>query len=150
MNNFEFREMVIEDYPQVFELWENTVNIGLNETDSEENTRKFLHRNPGMSFIAVSGNKIIGTILCGHDGRRGYIYHMAVDKEFRRKGIGNKLLELCLKRLSEENIKRCHIFVFKKNKKGFLFWENAGFRKRNDIIVMTRYAEIGGIHAEIY
>ena len=82
------RLMTIEDYPQLIELWKSTSNMGLRSLDdSEDGILLFLNRNPKTNFVAFENGKLIGNILCGHDGRRGYIYHTVVLPEFRRQGI---------------------------------------------------------------
>jgi ribosomal protein S18 acetylase RimI-like enzyme len=93
--------------------------------------------NQGLSFGAFYKDKLIGTVLCGTDGRRGYIYHIAVEKEYRRKNIGSKLVSLSIEALKKKGIEKCHIFVFKNNENGNAFWEKAGWKKREDINVFS-------------
>ncbi len=132
------REIHPDDYAQMLELWDNTPGMGVNEADSENNIRKFLLRNPGLSFCYKEGNKIVGTSLCGHDNRRGYIYHTAVLPEYRGKGIGKMLVEKNLEQLKATGIEKCHLFVFADNELGNDFWSSTGWTRRNDIFLYSR------------
>ena len=127
--------MIIEDYDDVYRLWTLTKGMGLNNLDdTKTGINIFLQRNPNTCFVAISHNEIIGTIISGHDGRRGYIYHTAVSEKFRKKGIGQKLVTSSLSALKTEGINKVALVVFSKNKLGNLFWEKIGFRKREDLI----------------
>ena len=109
--------------------------MGLNNLDdTKTGINIFLQRNPNTCFVATFHNEIIGTIISGHDGRRGYIYHTAVSEKFRKKGIGQKLVTSSLSALKTEGINKVALVVFSKNKLGNLFWEKIGFRKREDLI----------------
>lgn len=128
------RNMKISDYERVFQLWMSCKNMGFNNIDdSKTGIERFLKRNPDTSFIAEENNRIIAVILAGNDGRRGYIYHMAVHEDFRRQKIASKLLEKCLEALKKENINKVALLVFNKNEQGNSFWEKQGFIKRTDI-----------------
>ena len=133
-----YREMTIADYDDVFSLWSQTEGMGLNSTDSRGNIGRYLNQNPGQSFVAIENNKITGTILCGHDGRRGYIHHLAVEKNQRNKGIANSLVDLALKKLLENGIVKCHVFVFADNVEGVNFWEHIGWKNRTDITLLSK------------
>ena len=135
---FTVRTMVPADYPEVIELWKNGEGIGLSNADSEENIARFLERNPDLSFVAVDNGKIIGTILCGHDGRRGYIYHVMVSEVYRNQGIGKALVNESLKGLQKQGIDKCHLFVFDQNELGKRFWLHTGWTLREDIVVMSK------------
>lgn len=127
--------MVIEDYDDIYRLWTLTKGMGLNNLDdTKTGINIFLQRNPNTCFVATFHNEIIGTIISGHDGRRGYIYHTAVSEKFRKKGIGQKLVTSSLSALKTEGINKVALVVFSKNKLGNLFWEKIGFRKREDLI----------------
>ena len=127
--------MSIEDYDDIYNLWTLTKGMGLNNLDdTKTGINIFLQRNPNTCFVATLHNKIIGTIITGHDGRRGYIYHTAVSENFRKKGIGQKLVTSSLSALKTEGINKVALVVFSKNKLGNLFWEKIGFRKREDLI----------------
>ena len=129
-----FRIMTIEDYDKVYELWMSCRNMGFNNLDdSREGIDKYLKRNPSTCFVAAQGEKIIGVILSGHDGRRGFIHHMAVHEEYRRKGIASVLLEHALSALKAEGINKVALLVFNRNEAGNTFWENRGFTARDDV-----------------
>lgn len=133
------REMDRKDYAQVIKLWSNTDGIGLNEADSQENINHFLERNQGLSFVAeLGGRQIVGAVLCGHDGRRGYLHHLAVSALHRRSGIGRKLVEHCLAKLEQKHIKKCHLFVFTNNQEGMSFWNHIGFYQRNELYIYSK------------
>lgn len=131
MDDICIRPMIIEDYDDVYRLWTLTKGMGLNNLDdTKTGINIFLQRNPNTCFVATFHNEIIGTIISGHDGRRGYIYHTAVSEKFRKKGIGQKLVTSSLSALKTEGINKVALVVFSKNKLGNLFWEKIGFRKR--------------------
>src|SRR2546425_562315 len=132
------KPMSIEDFDEVYRLWQNTEGIGLNESDSRPNVASFLVRSPGMSFVARNDKELIGAVLCGHDGRRGYLHHLAVAKGHRKGGIGTRLLEACLSELAAAGILKCNIFVFDDNTDGESFWEHHGWTKRNDLRLMQK------------
>ena len=110
------------DYPVLVDIWQSDAGIGLGPGDEEKGIFRYLKRNPGMSFIAKFEDKIVGTILAGHDGRRGYIYHLFVLPEHRGKRVANQLLEQALAAISREDIPRCLITVLKENSIGNEFW----------------------------
>ncbi|HHW30059.1 MAG TPA: GNAT family N-acetyltransferase [Clostridiaceae bacterium] len=132
------QEMQIEDYSEIYRLWSNIPGIGLSDADTYENIHRFLHRNKGLSFVCRHQNRIIGTILCGHDGRRGHIYHVTVAEEYRGRGIGQMLVDKSLHKLKEEGITKCHLFVFRDNVVGNTFWNAKGWTKREDIFVYSK------------
>ncbi len=132
------REIHIADFSEIHALWSRTLGVGLSDADNRENIEKFLDRNMDMSFCYEHDGMIIGTVLCGHDGRRGYIYHVVVAEEHRGKGIGRVLVAKCLHRLKEEGIHKCHLFVFGDNAIGNSFWRAAGWTKREDIYVYSQ------------
>jgi predicted acetyltransferase len=132
------REIHIDDYREIYALWSRTPGMGLSDADSEQSIKKFIIRNNGLSFCYTEENKIIGTILCGHDGRRGYIYHVTVAEEYRGKGIGRTLVEKSLQSLTEAGINKCHLFVFADNETGINFWNSTGWIKRDDIFVYSK------------
>jgi len=127
-----------DDYYEIADLWSRTPGMGLSDADSEANIKRFLLRNRGLSFCYKNEDRIIATILCGHDGRRGYIYHVAVAPKYRGKGIGRELVEASLKQLKEVGIDKCHLFVFADNDTGNAFWQSIGWTKREDIFVYSR------------
>lgn len=131
--NIEYRLMNIEDYEQAYDLWLLCGNGLNNKDDSREGIDKFLKRNPTTSFVAVCEEKVVGVILCGHDGRRGIIQHACVSPEYRRFGIGSKLVDLALEALKAEGINKVLLVAFKKNEGGNKFWESQGFTLREDL-----------------
>lgn len=109
-------------------------NMGFNNLDdSKEGIEKFLTRNPGTSFVAEEADRIIGIVLSGHDGRRGYIYHMSVAEDCRGQGGASKLLENSLDALKAEGINKVSLLVFNRNEVGNAFWESQGFTVRDDV-----------------
>lgn len=139
MNNIDIRVMDHDDYQMVLALWESCEGVGLSEADSEPNIRLFLDRNPGLSYIVCEGDRVIGAILCGEDGRRGYLHHLAVHPAYRRRGIGGNLVRHCLRALAQKHIHKCHLFIFSDNFKGIDFWESEGWSLRDDLHIMSKF-----------
>lgn len=126
--------MRMEDYEEVIKLWRDTPGMGINDVDdSAEGMKRFLARNPGMSFVAKTEDGIVGTILCGHDGRRGYLYHAAVLPKMRGMGVGRALVNAALDALREAGISKVGLNVFADNAQGLRFWEKFGFDARDDV-----------------
>ncbi len=135
----EIRHMQLDDYDNVYELWLNCHGMGLNNLDdSREGIAKYLARNPDTCFVAVDNGRIVGAILTGHDGRRGYIGHTAVSPNYRRQGIGKKMVGTALKALKEQGINKVNLVVFAHNEEGNAFWEKMGFTQRPDLIYRNR------------
>ncbi|WP_145320191.1 GNAT family N-acetyltransferase [Paenibacillus xylanexedens] len=134
---YKIREMTINDYEMSIELWQRTEGMALSEADSKESINYYLNRNTGMSFVCVDKEQVIGTILCGHDGRRGYIYHVAVDPEYRGKSLGKKLVVSSLEKLRLEGIGKCHIMVIADNEIGNEFWTRTEWTKRDGILLYS-------------
>ena len=131
--------MTIDNYEEIYALWETTLpDIGLSESDNRDNINEYLLRNPGQSFICKIDGQIVGTILCGNDGRRAYIHHTAVAEEHRRRGIATELVRLAMDVQRECGIKKCHLFIFSENDLGKAFWSDAEFVERRDIGIMSR------------
>ncbi|MBN1662833.1 MAG: GNAT family N-acetyltransferase [Deltaproteobacteria bacterium] len=133
--------MTIDLYDEVFALWQQTDGIGLSSADSQDAIRSFLERNRGLSFMASMNGKIVGAILAGHDGRRGYLYHLAVHPNYRRLGFGRKLVEHSLQALKKQGIQKCHLFAFQYNAAGIAFWKSIGWTPRVDIQAMSMTIE---------
>jgi ribosomal protein S18 acetylase RimI-like enzyme len=131
-------QMQIEDYNYIYKLWSSTPGIGLSDADRYESIHKFLKRNKELSYVCRYKNRIIGTILCGHDGRRGYIYHVTVAEKYRERGIGQALVNKSLEQLKKEGIDKCHLFVFADNAIGKVFWTSSGWTLREDIFVYSK------------
>ena len=132
-------EMTVEDYDEVLLLWQNVKGMGLDEqSDSKKGIANYLHRNPGLSFIARSNGSVVGAVLGGHDGRRGYLHHLAVDNSYQKKGVGKLLVERVIGRLRSLGIHMCHLFVFCSNKDAQEFWRKIGWKERLDLKVMSK------------
>ena len=137
--NMVLRLMTIEDYDKVYALWMSCKNMGFNNIDdSREGIEKFLRRNPSTNFVAEEEGRIVGIVLAGNDGRRGYVYHMAVAEDQRGKKIGSRLLTLALDALKAEGIAKVALLVFKRNEVGNAFWESVGFKVREDVAYRNR------------
>jgi ribosomal protein S18 acetylase RimI-like enzyme len=133
----DYREMHAGDYAQCRALWEAAPGVRLVGADAEAAIAAFLKRNPGMSFVAHEGGAVVGTAMCGHDGRRGYIYHVAVKPEFRGRHIGTALVGMCLSALRAAGIDKCHVFVVADNELGNAFWASF-WKKREDIALYSK------------
>lgn len=132
------RAMTREDYRAVYSLWLSCKGMGLNDLDdSEEGISRFLARNPSTCFVAEDGG-IVGAILAGNDGRRGYIYHTAVSPGYRGRGIGRELVNAALKALEALGISKAALVVFARNEEGNAFWERLGFTPRDDLIYRNK------------
>ena len=128
------RVMNTEDYDRVYALWMSCKNMGFNNLDdSRQGIEKYLKRNPSTCFVAEQGDAIVGVVLAGHDGRRGFIHHMAVAEDCRRQGIATDLLGQALAALKEEGINKTALLVFNRNEAGNAFWERQGFTVRDDV-----------------
>lgn len=132
------RQMTLADYDAVHALLRATPGVVVRmPDDSREALAVYLERNPGLSFVAEMDGRIIGCVMCGHDGRRGYLQHLAVASGFRRQGIGSRLVHACLDKLRESGITKTHIFVLADNRDGLRFWEGGGWIRRNDIVLLS-------------
>lgn len=131
------REMTPKDYEEVYSMWQITSKRALSKADSKEGILKYLARNSGMSQVAVIDEKIVGTVLAGHDGRRGFIHHMAVSPQYRRLGIGKKMAQVALDKIQADGIEKTHIFCYQNNETGQSFWKTLGFSKRDDVYVYS-------------
>ncbi|NMB62462.1 MAG: GNAT family N-acetyltransferase [Chloroflexi bacterium] len=131
------RSMQIDDYEAALSLWRRTPGMGLSAADEKPELEKFLKRNATLCFVAMAGQKLTGTILCGEDGRRGYIYHLAVDSNYQRTGIGKALVQHALAELQRIGIQKCHLFVYGSNTSGIAFWKHNGWVMRDDIELMS-------------
>ena len=133
------RTMTIRDYENVYSLWLNTPNMGLNDLDdSKDGIEKYLARNPNTCFVAEKDGIVIGVVLSGHDGRRGYIHHTAVAQSEQRNGVGTALLNTAMSALEREGISKAALVVFDKNEKGNAFWEEQGFKTRPDLVYRNK------------
>lgn len=134
-----YRLLSVEDYSALYDLWIRTPGMGLNTTDdSVDGIAKYLKRNPSTCFAAMDGEMLVGAILAGHDGRRGYISHTAVRQEYRRMGIGRELVNCAMNALEQEGIHKAALVVFSRNESGNAFWESMGFTERTDLTYRNR------------
>ena len=138
MGNFIFSDMTLDHYEEVISLWGDSPGIGLSAADSWENIELYLRRNPGFSLVAKRGEDLAGAVLCGHDGRRGYLHHLAVRESCRRMGLGRELVRRCLEKLREAGIEKCHLFLVADNSDGLAFWQVNGWQVRNDLTMLSR------------
>ncbi|MCH5280102.1 MAG: GNAT family N-acetyltransferase [Lachnospiraceae bacterium] len=128
------RAMKMEDYDKVYELWCSIKGFALRSIDdSKEGVERFLQRNPGISVVAEEDGKIVGAILCGHDGRRGCLYHVCVAPEYRLKGIGKAMVVFAMEALKKEKINKVSLIAFTANDIGNAFWKQIGWTKREDL-----------------
>jgi len=135
--------MVIDDYDAAIALWQQAEGIKLRDADSREGIERYLFRNPGMSFVVENENEIIAAIMSGHDGRRGYLQKLAVSQSYRKKGIGGKLVGLCISALKLEGIVKSHIHILSDNDLAKHFWYQQGWVERIDISVYSYANGIG-------
>jgi ribosomal protein S18 acetylase RimI-like enzyme len=134
---FTLRDMTPADYEAVMALWNLAPGVRANESFAE--FERILRRNPGLSSVAIAAGEdsraleLAGAVLCCHDGRRGYLYHLAVAEKFRRQALGGQLVDRCLERLKSEGIQRCTIFLVADNAHGEAFWRQTGWFERTDL-----------------
>jgi ribosomal protein S18 acetylase RimI-like enzyme len=147
--------MTLDDYVAVYDLWKRCSGIGLGASDTRDAIAGYLERNPGTSPVAVpaappsapdappsataASHPLLGAALCGHDGRRGTLHHVAVDPAHRRRGIARALVDWCIDRLAESGIEKCNIFLWRDNTEGQAFWLREGWSPRQDIILVQRF-----------
>ena len=143
-DGYRIEPMSLADFDAVLRLWQATEGMGLTDSDSREQTAQYLERNPGLSLVARHEKEIVATILCGHDGRRGYLYHLAVAKAHRKKGLGKKLVKLCLARLEELGILRCNAYLFADNAEGESFWLHNGWEPRPNVKLLQKPLKSAG------
>ena len=128
------RTMTAEDYDGVYKLWMSIRGFAIRSIDdSETGVKRFLKRNPDTSVVAVEDGKIVGAILCGHDGRRGCLYHVCVNPAYRRRGIGKAMVVFCMDALKNEDINKVSLIAFTKNDIGNAFWHSVGWKQREDL-----------------
>ncbi len=135
----EIRKMQIGDYDDVYALWMACTGMGLNNLDdSRDGIERFIKRNPDTCFVAESENKIVGVIIAGNDGRRGYIYHTAVEPQYRKQGIARELVDTAMQALKGCGINKAALVVFDRNENGNAFWEKMGFTMREDLVYRNK------------
>ena len=133
------REMTIEYYDETVALWHAVPGVDVTSADARDGVAAFLERNPGLSSVALDGGAVIGTVLCGHDGRRGYISHLAVANTHRRMGIGSALVRRCIELLGESGIQKCHVFVFRENGLALSFWHGTEWTQRVELELLSMF-----------
>jgi ribosomal protein S18 acetylase RimI-like enzyme len=134
----QIREFTIDDYDAAIELWKKVEGLDVAEGDDRETIRRFLDQNSGLSRVATVGSTMIGAVLCGHDGRRGYIYHLAVAPDQQNRGVGKRLIDECLEGLKRLGLERVNILVAKDNPRGREFWRRGGWEDLDDAAAMGR------------
>ena len=128
------RPMTLEDYDRVHDLWMQIHGFGIRSVDdSREGVERFLNRNPGTSIVAELGDEIVGSILCGHDGRTASFYHVCVREDLRRHGIGKQMVSAAMEALHEQKVNKISLIAFRDNVVGNQFWNGEGWTKREDI-----------------
>lgn len=128
------REMCIEDYDKIYQLWSSIRGFGIRTMDdSREGVERFIRRNPTTSVVAEQNGRIVGAILCGHDGRRGCFYHVCVAADYRKHGIGHRMAKFAMLALQKEGINKVSLIAFKDNLVGNAFWRGVGWTERDDL-----------------
>ena len=136
---FSIRPMKLADYDSVLAVWRNVEGVGLHDDcDSRKGIEQYLKCNPGTSFVAVAGKAIVGAVLSGHDGRRGYLHHLAVLEPCRGQGIGRALAGRCLDAMGKRGIPKCNIFVMRDNAAGKAFWRRVGWKQRGNLCLFQK------------
>ncbi len=131
---YTIRPMTIEDYDEVYRIWLGIKGFGIRSIDdSREGIERFLRRNPTTSVVAIADDKIVGAILCGHDGRRGCFYHVCVEEGYRMHGIGKAMVVACMRALQAEQVNKVNLIAFKSNALGNQFWKGVGWTFREDL-----------------
>lgn len=133
----EIRVFTAADTPQALILWRSCEGIGLSSADEPQRIAGYLARNPGMSFAAWDGDTLVGAVLCGHDGRRGYLHHLAVDRTYRGQGIGRALVDRCHATLRAQDIDKVHIFVYRENEAALTFWKGVRYVPRDTLALLS-------------
>jgi len=136
----EVREFTSADYDAVVSLWQTSPGVTLRDVDARGPLTTYLGQHRGLSFVAVEGDAIVGAVLCGTDGRRGYLQHLAVASSHRRRGIGRALAERCVAALAARGIDKCHLMVVTQNVEAMAFWSRLGWKDRSDVRLMSHTA----------
>jgi len=135
-------EMSVNHIQAALDLWAHIEGMGLSSADEPAALTRFLLQNPGLSYIAEEEGRLLGTCLCGSDGRRGYLYHLAVIPQYRRQRLGSTLVQKVFTALHERDIHKCHIMVFATNETGLKFWQADGWVRRPEIVLMSRDVKV--------
>lgn len=134
MTEIGYRPMQIRDHGRALSLMTATPGVTVRAADGADATRRYLDRNPGLSFVAESGDVLVGCAMAGHDGRRGYLQHVIVAPAHRRRGIGRQLVNRCVAALSGQGIQKMHLDVMTSNEEAMPFWERLGWVRRDDLV----------------
>ncbi len=135
---YRLRPLEVADFDAVLALWNQTEGVGMTESDTPEMLKLFLERNPNLSLVVENQKEIAGAILCGHDGRRGFLYHLAVAPSHRRQGLANAMVEACLAALGKVGLLKCNILVYAHNESGKTFWKKHGWNAREDLMLWQK------------
>ena len=136
--------MTIDDYDEAVTLWDRCDGVGLSEGDDRQSLGRYLDRNHRLSQVARTDvGKLVGAVMAGHDGRRGFLHHLAVDPDWRGRGIGRQLVHRCVEGLRRDGIGRCHLMLFRDNEPARRFWEKLGWRQREDLNILSAALERG-------
>jgi N-acetylglutamate synthase len=138
--NVEIREFIAADYDAAITVWRTASGVVLRDVDAREPLNRYLSRNPGLSFVAVDGDVVVGAVLCGTDGRRGYLQHLAVSASYRRRAVGRRLAGACIEALARSGIDKCHLMVLSDNLAATEFWKSIGWTLRDDVRLMSHVA----------
>lgn len=142
-SDWNLRAMTADDIPAALELWRATEGMGLGDSDAPERLAKFLERNPGLSAVArAAGGVLLGAVLCGDDGRRGALYHLAVTRNARGRGIARQLVDHAMRGLARRGIEKCNLLVFGDNTAGLSFWRKLGWTGRTDLVLNQKAVEL--------
>jgi N-acetylglutamate synthase len=133
----EYRELTPADYDAVLALWRTAAGVVLRDVDERAPIERYLARNRGLSFVATDAGRVVGAVLCGTDGRRGYLQHLAVAPPHRRRGIGRALAERALAALAAYGIDKCHLMVLPANTDARAFWARLGWAERDDVLLLS-------------
>ncbi|HVI95703.1 MAG TPA: GNAT family N-acetyltransferase [Anaeromyxobacter sp.] len=128
----------MSDYDAAVSLWRDAEGVVLGAADDRDAIARFLAHNDGLSFVARRDGRLVGAALCGCDGRRGYLHHVAVETASRRQGIASALVERCLDALRRRRVEKCHLFVLVGNEDALRFWDRSGWARRGDLVMMSR------------
>ena len=139
--DIEIAEMTPADYDETVALWQACEGVCLGDMDAREPITAYLGRNPGLSFIARENGTLVGAVLCGTDGRRGYLYHLSVAESHRKRGLGRQLTDRCLTALREAGVPQCNIVVLAENETGREFWQRTGWDERGHLRPMSKLTD---------
>jgi ribosomal protein S18 acetylase RimI-like enzyme len=137
MKDVMLREFKMSDWEDAWEIWEKELKDSNDNSWDKKNVESFINRNPGLSSVAIVDGKLAGTVMCGYDGRRGYIYHLAVSNTKKRNGIGTALMGVAISKLKEAGAGKVHLMILAENECAKIFYDKLGFKRRNDITLMS-------------